>query len=70
VVQYLAAKYNIPPHKFYLIGIGKDKEVASNSTASGRRKNRRVEIQLLTNMGGENAQSAPAQPAAPAQNPQ
>lgn len=61
VVQYLAAKYNIPAHKFYLIGIGKDKEVASNSTAAGRRKNRRVEIQLLTNMGGESAQSAPAQ---------
>jgi len=49
VVQYLASKYNIPPHRFYLIGIGKDKEVASNSTAAGRAKNRRVEIQLLSN---------------------
>lgn len=49
VVQYLASKYDIPPHKFYLIGIGKDKEVASNSTAAGRAKNRRVEIQLLSN---------------------
>jgi outer membrane protein OmpA-like peptidoglycan-associated protein len=49
VVQYLASKYNIPPHRFYLIGIGKDIEVASNSTASGRAKNRRVEVQLLSN---------------------
>jgi outer membrane protein OmpA-like peptidoglycan-associated protein len=49
VVQYLASKYDIPPHRFYLIGIGKDKEVASNSTAAGRAKNRRVEIQLLSN---------------------
>ncbi|AXC13411.1 outer membrane protein, OmpA/MotB family [Acidisarcina polymorpha] len=49
VVQYLAAKYNIPPHRFYLIGIGKDKEVAPNTTAAGRAKNRRVEIQLLSN---------------------
>lgn len=49
VAQYLAAKYNVPPHKFYLIGIGKDVEVASNSSASGRAKNRRVEIQLLSN---------------------
>jgi OOP family OmpA-OmpF porin len=49
VVQYLAAKYNIPPHRFYLIGIGKDKEVASNDTAAGRAKNRRVEVQLLSN---------------------
>lgn len=50
VVQYLAAKYNIPPHKFYLIGIGKDQEVASNRTAAGRAQNRRVRVQVLTNM--------------------
>ena len=36
VVQYLAAKFNVPPHKFYLIGIGKDQEVADNKTAAGR----------------------------------
>ncbi|MDE3105565.1 MAG: OmpA family protein [Acidobacteriota bacterium] len=51
VVNYLAVKYNIPPHKFYLIGIGKDQEVASNHTAEGRAQNRRVEIKLMTNMG-------------------
>lgn len=50
VVNYLATKYNIPPHKFYLIGIGKDQEVASNNTAAGRAKNRRVEVKLMTNM--------------------
>lgn len=60
VVQYLASKYNIPAHKFYLIGIGKDQEVASNKTAAGRAKNRRVEVQLLSNATG-------AQPSAPAQ---
>lgn len=49
VVQYLASKYGIAPHRFYLIGIGKDKEVAPNTTAEGRKQNRRVEIQLLTN---------------------
>ena len=53
VVQYLAAKYGVPAHRFYLIGIGKDKEVAPNDTADGRKKNRRVEIRLLTNMGGQ-----------------
>lgn len=52
VAQYLASKYNVPPHKFYLIGIGKDVEVASNSNASGRAKNRRVEVQLLSNSHG------------------
>lgn len=50
VVNYLSSKYNIPPHKFYLIGIGKDQEVASNNTSAGRAKNRRVEVKLMTNM--------------------
>jgi OmpA-OmpF porin, OOP family len=49
VVQYLAAKYNVPAHKFYLIGIGKDQEVATNKTAEGRAKNRRVDVQILSN---------------------
>lgn len=53
VVQYLAAKYNVAAHRFYLIGIGKDQEVAPNTTREGRKKNRRVEIQLLSNMGGD-----------------
>ena len=51
VVQYLAAKYQVPARRFYLIGIGQDKEVADNKTREGRAKNRRVEVRLLTNMG-------------------
>ena len=61
VVQYLASKYGVAPHRFYLIGIGKDQEVASNDTADGRKKNRRVEVQLLTNMSDQNPQSASSQ---------
>ena len=49
VVQYLASKYNVPARRFYLIGIGKDKEVAPNDTAEGRKQNRRVEIRMLSN---------------------
>jgi len=49
VVQYLASKYGIPAHRFYLIGIGKDKATAPNTTAEGRRQNRRVMVQLLVN---------------------
>lgn len=56
VVQYLASKYNIPAHRFYLIGIGKDKEVADNSTREGRAKNRRVDIQILSNSADATAQ--------------
>jgi len=50
VVNYLATKYGIAPHKFYLIGIGKDQQVADDKTAAGRAKNRRVEVKLMTNM--------------------
>jgi OmpA-OmpF porin, OOP family len=63
VVQYLAAKYNIPAHRFYLIGIGKDQQVAPDDTADGRRKNRRVEVQLLSNMGNQQQAPAAASPA-------
>ncbi|HTX40847.1 MAG TPA: OmpA family protein [Acidobacteriaceae bacterium] len=66
VVQYLASKYNIPAHKFYLVGLGKDEEVASNNTAAGRAKNRRVEIQLLSNQAGANAPQQTGQLTAPA----
>jgi OOP family OmpA-OmpF porin len=52
VVQYIAAKFNVPPHKFYLIGIGKDQEVATNKTAAGRAQNRRVQVQILSNAAG------------------
>lgn len=51
VVNYLATKYNVPPHKFYLIGIGKDQQVATDKTSAGRAKNRRVEVKLMTNVG-------------------
>ncbi|MGB6973991.1 MAG: OmpA family protein [Terracidiphilus sp.] len=62
VVQYLASKYGVAPHRFYLIGIGKDEEVASNTTRAGRKENRRVEVQLLTNMssGTEQTEATPS----------
>ena len=65
VIQYLASKYNVPAHKIYVIGLGKDKEVASNRDSAGRAKNRRVDVRLMTN----SAENAPTQaanaPAAP-----
>ena len=58
VANYLQAKYGIAPRKFYLVGIGKDSAVASNRTAAGRSKNRRVDVQVLSNMQDENTTAA------------
>lgn len=58
VIQYLASKYNVPAHKIYVIGLGKDKPVESNKTSSGRADNRRVDVRLMTNTVGDN-QSQP-----------
>ena len=58
VIQYLASKFNVPAHKIYVIGLGKDKPVESNKTTTGRADNRRVDVRLMTNTVGENGQPA------------
>ncbi len=62
VIQYLAQKYNVPAHKIFLIGLGKDNPVAQNTSASGRAKNRRVDVRLMENSLAESASSAQANP--------
>jgi outer membrane protein OmpA-like peptidoglycan-associated protein len=58
VIQYLAAKYNVPAHKIYVIGLGKDKPVETNKTSQGRADNRRVDVRLMTNTVGDSTQPA------------
>src|SRR6202142_645322 len=58
VIQYLASKYNVPAHKIYVIGLGKDKPVETNKTRAGRADNPRVDVRLMTNTVGETAQPA------------
>lgn len=58
VERYLAANYKVPPYKFYLIGMGKEDQVASDHTRAGRAQNRRVTIQLLTDRGNGGSQTA------------
>ncbi|HEX5433073.1 MAG TPA: OmpA family protein [Candidatus Angelobacter sp.] len=65
VVQYLATK-NVPGYKIYIIGLGKDKSVASNKTSQGRAQNRRVDVRLMTNT---QSQEAPASAQSTAPNP-
>lgn len=64
VVQYLSTK-NVPAHKIYLIGLGKDHYVADNKSSEGRAKNRRVDVRLMTN----STQEAPASAQSAAPNP-
>jgi len=66
VIQYLAAKYNVPPYRIYIIGLGEDNPVAENKNSTGRAKNRRVDVQLLTN--SLESTSAQAKPPASANN--
>jgi outer membrane protein OmpA-like peptidoglycan-associated protein len=66
VIQYLASKYNVPAHKIYVIGLGKDKPVETNKTKQGRAGNRRVDVRLMTNTVGDTNQ--PATPATTGQN--
>ena len=58
VIQYLASKYNVPAHKIYVIGLGKDKPVEDNKTSSGRADNRRVDVRLMTNTLGDSTPAA------------
>jgi outer membrane protein OmpA-like peptidoglycan-associated protein len=67
VIQYLASKYNVPAHKIYVIGLGKDKPVETNKTSAGRADNRRVDVRLMTNTVGTDTR--PAAPAAAGSNP-
>jgi OmpA-OmpF porin, OOP family len=58
VIQYLASKYNVPAHKIYVIGLGKDKPVEDNKTKAGRADNRRVDVRLMTNTTGDSTKPA------------
>jgi OmpA-OmpF porin, OOP family len=69
VIQYLASQHSVPAHKIYLIGLGKDKPVDSNKTSEGRAKNRRVDVRLMTNTAGDNANPAQPAPTASTQTP-
>lgn len=66
VIHYLVTKYQLPSYKIYIIGLGKDRPVASNSSTAGRAKNRRVDVRLMTNINDQAptsaSNSAPQQP--------
>jgi outer membrane protein OmpA-like peptidoglycan-associated protein len=62
VVNDLAAKYNVPAHKFYLIGFGEDKPATEDKGSKARAENRRVDVRLMTNIQGDQGTQAQATP--------
>lgn len=63
VIRYLAAKHNVPAYRVYILGLGEHSPVAENTNAAGRAKNRRVDVQLLTNsLQTASAQTTAARP--------
>jgi OOP family OmpA-OmpF porin len=65
VIHYLSAKYDLPPHKIFVIGLGKDKPAASNRNTTGRAQNRRVDVRLMTNTTEAPTSAQYSQPAPP-----
>jgi outer membrane protein OmpA-like peptidoglycan-associated protein len=52
VIYYIVTKYRTPMHRFVQpFGYGEMEATADNTTATGRAKNRRVEIRLMVNKG-------------------
>ncbi|HEC65541.1 MAG TPA: hypothetical protein ENI23_09615 [bacterium] len=48
VLHYLVDSCHLAPEKLYIAGFGKHQPVASNKSREGKKKNRRVEIVILT----------------------
>jgi OOP family OmpA-OmpF porin len=62
VVAYLAAKHNVPAHRFYIIGLGEDKPANEEHNSQARAENRRVDVKLMTNIvEGSQAAGTPQQ---------
>lgn len=63
VRRYFAEQYNIALFRMHILGFGKIRPVADNTTRQGRAENRRVEIRLLTRniSGGATASKSSTQ---------
>jgi outer membrane protein OmpA-like peptidoglycan-associated protein len=61
VVRYLVSKHDVPAFKVHAIGLGQERPVAPNTTASGRRENRRADIKLMSNRGEAQPQGSTSQ---------
>jgi OmpA-OmpF porin, OOP family len=56
-VETVFLRNGVDPHRLRVHGLGEEHPIASNATAAGREKNRRVEIVLLNRNAAETAQT-------------
>ncbi|MBN2721036.1 MAG: DUF11 domain-containing protein, partial [Proteobacteria bacterium] len=61
VVDFLAGAWDLPSEMFTVAGVGPDAPLASNDTAEGRERNRRVENEVYTITIEKRAQVEPVQ---------
>jgi len=61
VVDFLGKAWDLPPEMFTVVGVGPDAPLASNGTAEGRERNRRVENDVYTITIEKRAQVEPVQ---------
>ncbi len=61
VVRYLIHKDGLDPKTLAAVGYGDTRPTASNDTAEGRSKNRRVDIVILTQKAASQSDAGPAQ---------
>lgn len=59
VVRLFISKCNVPPEKVVAVGYGEYKPIASNSTEAGRKKNRRIDIIILSEKYNELEEQTP-----------
>jgi len=67
VYDYLA-EHDVPIHKMQIVGLGEAKPVAENTTRTGRKQNRRVEVRLLNNAALSKGTAATSNPSNPTPN--
>lgn len=60
VVRYLTENAHVPLVKIHVLGLGEDEPVADNTSAAGRRENRRVQIRIMAPDLGQQSTQAQA----------